>query len=77
MLPYAVYGGTNEFLKEFAAHWGITWTFVDATDPAAYAQALTPSTKVVYMETPANPTCRLTDIDAVAKVGRRALDAEP
>ena len=61
----AVYGGTNEFMSQFLQHWGIEWTLVDATDPNEFAKALRPNTKVVYTESPANPTCRLTDLAAV------------
>lgn len=68
VFPYAVYGGTHEFLVEFASHWGIEYTLVDATDPAAYAAALKPNTRVVYTESPANPTCRLTDLEAVTAI---------
>lgn len=66
--PYTVYGGTHEFLVEFAQHWGIEYTLVDSTDAANYAKAMRPNTKVVYTESPANPTCRLTDLDGVARV---------
>lgn len=65
---YTVYGGTHEFLVEFATHWGIQYTLVDATDPEAYRAALKPNTRVVYTESPANPTCRLTDLEAVSAV---------
>eukprot|EP00325_Prymnesiales_sp_UTEX-LB-985_P002984 CAMPEP_0174713492 /NCGR_PEP_ID=MMETSP1094-20130205/14130_1 /TAXON_ID=156173 /ORGANISM="Chrysochromulina brevifilum, Strain UTEX LB 985" /LENGTH=492 /DNA_ID=CAMNT_0015912673 /DNA_START=12 /DNA_END=1490 /DNA_ORIENTATION=- len=68
VLPYAVYGGTNEFFVQFAVDWGIEYTLVDATDPSAYARALRPNTKVVYTESPANPTCRLTDLPAVSQI---------
>lgn len=68
VVPYTVYGGTHEFLVQFASDWGIEYSFVDATDPEEYRKALRPSTKVVYTESPANPTCRLTDLEAVAKV---------
>jgi len=67
-VPYTVYGGTHEFLVQFASQWGIEYTFVDATDPEEYRKALRPNTKVVYTESPANPTCRLTDLEAVARV---------
>eukprot|EP00308_Calcidiscus_leptoporus_P008595 CAMPEP_0119380740 /NCGR_PEP_ID=MMETSP1334-20130426/57898_1 /TAXON_ID=127549 /ORGANISM="Calcidiscus leptoporus, Strain RCC1130" /LENGTH=465 /DNA_ID=CAMNT_0007400671 /DNA_START=98 /DNA_END=1495 /DNA_ORIENTATION=+ len=68
IIPYTVYGGTHEFLVQFAQHWGIDYSFVDATDPEAYRAAIRPSTKVLYTETPANPTCRLTDLEAIARV---------
>jgi len=46
VMPYAVYGGTNEFMSQFLKHWGIEWTLVDATDPNEFAKALRPNTKV-------------------------------
>ncbi|KAL7542443.1 hypothetical protein ACHAXR_011788 [Thalassiosira sp. AJA248-18] len=70
VFPYTVYGGTHEFLKEFAIHWGIEIDFVDGAGeqgPAAYKAALRENTKVVYCETPANPTCRITDLSGVGK----------
>ena len=81
VFPYCVYGGTHEFLKEFAEFWGIDVTFVDPQDVSNYEAALQDNTKVVYCETPANPTCRLTDLDAVgrvvdAKYGTREQDPE-
>lgn len=41
-------------------------TQVDSTDPAEFAKAMRPNTRVVYTESPANPTCRLTDLEAVS-----------
>ena len=43
---------------EFLQHWKIEYTQVDSTDPRNYAEALRPNTRVVYAESPANPTCR-------------------
>ena len=68
VFPYCVYGGTHEFLKEFAVFWNIEVDFVDPSDVSNYEAALRDNTKVVYCETPANPTCRLTDLEAVGKV---------
>jgi len=71
IFPYTVYGGTHEFMKEFATQWGITVTYVDAAGPEGpenYKAAFQNNTKVVYTETPANPTCRLTDLEGVAKI---------
>jgi len=82
--PYTVYGGTHEFLKEFALFWGIEVDFIDGSGPdgaANYEAALRDNTKVVYAETPANPTCRLTDLESLgmlldAKYGTRESNAE-
>ena len=54
--------------REFLQHWGVEYTLVDSTNPNEYAKALRPNTRVVYTESPANPTCRLTDLDAVATI---------
>lgn len=71
IVPYTVYGGTFEFLTEFCEFWGIEVTQVDAAGvkgPENYRNAFRENTKVVYTETPANPTCRLTDLEGVARV---------
>eukprot|EP00592_Proboscia_alata_P003062 CAMPEP_0194370176 /NCGR_PEP_ID=MMETSP0174-20130528/18469_1 /TAXON_ID=216777 /ORGANISM="Proboscia alata, Strain PI-D3" /LENGTH=513 /DNA_ID=CAMNT_0039147479 /DNA_START=20 /DNA_END=1561 /DNA_ORIENTATION=- len=71
ILPLTVYGGTHEFIQEFCLHWGIEATYVDAAGPNGpqnYKNAFQPNTKVVYTETPANPTMRLTDLAGVAKI---------
>lgn len=71
VFPYTVYGGTHEFLKEFALHWGVEVDFVDGAGrdgPANYRSALRENTRVVYCETPANPTCRITDLGGVGRV---------
>jgi len=68
VMPYCVYGGTHEFLVEYMQHWGVEYTLVDSTKPEEYAKAMRPNTRVVYTESPANPTCRLTDLEAVGKI---------
>lgn len=68
VFPYTVYGGTHEFLVEFATKWGIEISFVDATRPEEYTKALRKETRVIYTESPANPTCRLTDLNAVGAI---------
>lgn len=71
VFPYTVYGGTHEFLKEFAVHWGVEIDFIDGAGkqgPEAYRAAFRENTKVVYCETPANPTCRITDLRGVGRV---------
>ncbi len=67
-----VYGGTVRFSQQILAPFGVDVTFVDTADPAAVALAIQPNTKLVFIETPANPTLKLTDIAAIAKVTRAA-----
>jgi cystathionine beta-lyase/cystathionine gamma-synthase len=68
----AVYGGTTRLLQRLFADLGVETTFVDATDAGAVGRALRPSTRLVFVETPANPTLVLTDIAAVAQQAHRA-----
>ncbi|OEU21485.1 Cys_Met_Meta_PP-domain-containing protein [Fragilariopsis cylindrus CCMP1102] len=71
IFPFTVYGGTHEFAENFCKEWGIEVTYVDASGvngPENYKKAFQSNTKVVYTETPANPTMRLTDLAGVGKV---------
>ncbi|MBC7835988.1 MAG: aminotransferase class I/II-fold pyridoxal phosphate-dependent enzyme [Phycisphaerales bacterium] len=68
----AVYGGTTRLFRQVLSELGITSTFVDSSNPIAIRDAITPRTKLVFIETPANPTLDLTDIAAVAAITRAA-----
>ncbi len=68
----AVYGGTTRLLQQVLGPLGIEATFVDSTSPAAVAGAVTSRTRVVFIETPANPTLEVTDVRAVAAIAHRA-----
>ncbi|MDO8296768.1 MAG: methionine gamma-lyase [Caulobacter sp.] len=67
-----LYGCTFSFLRHGLARFGVTVTHVDLTDPAALAAAISPRTRIVYFETPANPNMRLVDIAAVSAIARAA-----
>ena len=60
-----VYGGTYRLLTTILTRMNIETTFVDMTDPDAVKSALKPNTRAVFMETPSNPTLKITDIAAV------------
>jgi cystathionine gamma-synthase len=62
------YAGAAEFIRDALPRLGIRVTTVDTSDPANVAAAMTPETRLVYLETPANPTLRLADIAAIARV---------
>jgi methionine-gamma-lyase len=66
-----LYGCTFAFLNHGLARFGVRITHVDLTDPANLSHALTPATRVVFFETPANPNMRLVDIATVAAIARR------
>ena len=59
-----VYGGTYRFLAEVLGKLGVTSEFVDTSDLDATKAALQRSTKLLFLESPANPTLKLTDIEA-------------
>lgn len=63
-----VYGGTYRYFTKVATTKGISVDFVDLTDPATLEAAMKPNTKIVWAETPTNPTLRLVDIKAVATI---------
>ena len=63
-----LYGGTNRYFRKVASRMQIETTFVDATDPEEVRKALKPNTKMVWVETPSNPTLKVTDIKAVADI---------
>lgn len=67
-----VYGGTVRLFQQILTNFGVEASFVDTADPQAVAQAIQPNTRLVFIETPANPTLKLTDIAAVAKVTHAA-----
>jgi O-acetylhomoserine/O-acetylserine sulfhydrylase-like pyridoxal-dependent enzyme len=70
--PAAVYGGTYGVLTHVLARFGVTATFVDATDPDEVRAAIRPETALVWAETIANPTTAVTDLPAVAALCRNA-----
>ena len=61
-----VYGGTYRLLTTVLKRLNIDTTFVDMTDPEQVKAALRPNTKAVYMETPSNPTLKITDIAEIS-----------
>ena len=65
-----VYGGTANMLAHDLPRWGITHTKVDPQDPASWEAALTPATKLIYVETLTNPLVQMADLEAVAAFAR-------
>lgn len=63
-----VYGGTFRLFDKVLRRFKLDFTFADTTDPESVAEALTPSTRLVWLETPTNPFLRVTDIRAVAEI---------
>ncbi len=67
-----VYGGTPRLCDNIFARFGIKFTYVDTADIEAVRTAVTERTKLIFVETPANPTLRLTNIREVSEVKRNA-----
>lgn len=63
-----VYGGTFRLFDKVLRRYGLSFDFIDTTDPENVAEALTPSTRLVWLETPTNPLLSVTDIAAVAEI---------
>jgi cystathionine gamma-synthase len=71
--PKVMYWGLRKWLQTHASEWGLEIELVDGTDIDAIAAAMRPGhTKLLWIETPANPTWLLTDIAAAAAVAHRA-----
>ena len=67
-----VYGGTYRFADQFLTKFGVDVTFVDAVNLDAVEAAIRPETKLVFTETPANPTVKVTDLAAVSAICQTA-----
>jgi O-succinylhomoserine sulfhydrylase len=66
--------GTTTGLLQFLSRFGITTTFVDPTETVAWEAAITPSTRLLFLETPSNPLTELADIEALAALAARQPD---
>jgi O-succinylhomoserine sulfhydrylase len=66
----ALFGSCRWILTNWGPRFGVETTFVDASDTAAWKAAIRPNTKVVFIESPANPLLEITDIAAVAAMAR-------
>ncbi|HZY68317.1 MAG TPA: aminotransferase class I/II-fold pyridoxal phosphate-dependent enzyme, partial [Devosia sp.] len=64
----ALFGGCRYVVEDFMPRFGVPSTLVDGRDPQNFARAMQPNTKVVFIETPTNPTIELVDIAAVAEI---------
>jgi len=67
----AVYGPTTTFLNSIMKKYGVETTFVDTSKSENVKSALKPNTKVVYVETPGNPTLAISDIEEISKIAHQ------
>jgi cystathionine beta-lyase/cystathionine gamma-synthase len=68
ILSQAVYGGVVRLTTQFLVQFGMEFSFVDSSCLENVAKAVRPNTKLLYIETPTNPTMSVTDISAVARL---------
>ena len=66
-----LFGASINLFNNILARFGLSTTYVDQTDVAAWAQGLTPQTKLLFLETPSNPLMELADIAALANLAHR------
>jgi O-succinylhomoserine sulfhydrylase len=64
----SIFGATQQLFGTILARFGIETTFIDSTDSAAFAAALRPNTRLLFIETPSNPLTEVLDIAALAAV---------
>ena len=67
-----MYGGTYRLFSKVFERFGIRFMYVDTSDPAQVQAALTPKTKLIWLETPTNPLMNITDIAAVSAIAKTA-----
>ncbi|WP_343693633.1 PLP-dependent aspartate aminotransferase family protein [Chitinophaga sp.] len=65
-----IYGGAFRLFDKVYSKFGIKVTYVDTSDVQNILDALTPATKLIWLETPTNPTLKISDIGAIAKIAR-------
>lgn len=65
-----VYGGTWRFLTKIMEPWGLSTSFVDTSDLATTRAAITPATRLLFVETPTNPMIKLSDIRALSALAK-------
>eukprot|EP01111_Echinosteliopsis_oligospora_P004819 TRINITY_DN1789_c0_g2_i2.p1 TRINITY_DN1789_c0_g2~~TRINITY_DN1789_c0_g2_i2.p1 ORF type:complete len:429 (+),score=105.99 TRINITY_DN1789_c0_g2_i2:118-1287(+) len=66
-----VYGGTRRYFTRIGERTGFKFTYCDLSQPSLLEAAITPSTKLVWLETPTNPLLKITDIAAVSAITKK------
>jgi cystathionine beta-lyase/cystathionine gamma-synthase len=67
-----VYGGTFRIFDKVMKPFGLLASFIDMSEPKAVAAALTPKTRMIWLETPSNPLLKIFDVSAIAEVAHKA-----
>jgi cystathionine beta-lyase/cystathionine gamma-synthase len=72
IISQAVYGGVYRLTTQLLTEFGIEFSFIDTSDEEAVRAGIRPNTKMLYVETPTNPTMIITDIAQMAGVANQA-----
>ena len=71
IISEAVYGGVIRLTTQFLVQWGLQFSFVDTSSPEQVERSIKPNTKMIYVETPTNPTLQLVDMKKAVALARR------
>ncbi|MFH1809236.1 MAG: PLP-dependent aspartate aminotransferase family protein [Pseudomonadota bacterium] len=63
-----VYGGVSRLFNQLLVHQGLSFTYVDSSRPELVREAMRPSTRLLWVETPTNPLLKVTDLAAMAEI---------
>jgi len=66
----SMYGGSLSVVQKLLPRFGVTYTLVDQAEAGAWAEAITPATRVFLIESPSNPRLEISDLGAIAEVAR-------
>jgi cystathionine beta-lyase/cystathionine gamma-synthase len=66
-----IYGGVTKFLSHWLTRMGVETTFVDSLDYEQHARAIRPNTKILYLESPTNPTLKVIDLKKTAALAKQ------
>jgi cystathionine gamma-lyase len=66
-----VYGGTGRYFRNVASEFGVSFTFVDFNEEDVLENSFTEKTRLVWLETPSNPTMKITDIEKTANIAHK------
>ena len=72
LLPDDLYHGARQLAHDFFVDWGLKFTQVDMTDLEVVKKAITPDTRLIWIETPSNPLLKITDIASIVAIAREA-----
>jgi O-succinylhomoserine sulfhydrylase len=68
LVSRSVFGSTHQIVQHIFPRWGISHTFVDIHKPETWEQEIRPQTKMIFFETPSNPTLDLIDLEWIVKL---------